>query len=150
MSSRLSLLGPVTATVLAAGGLTACGTTTGVSTGNLSGDSRLVGQTISSLQSDAQSRNNQKICDNDLATALVTKLTAGGRRCASVISDQLNEVDSFDLSLDGASAITVKATAKPLPTATARVKSTSANKTRLNTLTLVKEGTRWKISGLGS
>ena len=80
---------------------------------------------------------------------MVTRLRASGRDCASVISDQLNEVDNFDSSLDGASAITVDATAKPLPTATARVKSTSANKIRIDTLKLVKEGTRWKISGLG-
>jgi hypothetical protein len=143
VSSRLSVLGPLTATVLAACGLAACGATTGVSTGNLTGDSRLVAQTISNLQSDAQSRSNQKVCDNDLASTLVARLRASGRGCASVISDQLNEVDNFDLSLDGANAIVVSGN-----TATARVKSTSANKPRLNTLTLVKEGTRWKVAGL--
>jgi hypothetical protein len=144
VSSRFSLLGPVTATVLAATGLTACGATMGVSTGNLTGDSRLIAQTISNLQSDAQSRNNQKVCANDLASSVVAQLKAGGRDCASVISDQLNEVDNFDVSLDGANAIAVSGT-----TATARVKSTSGSKTRRDTLKLVKEGARWKISGLG-
>jgi hypothetical protein len=146
VSSRLSVLGPLTATVLAASGLTACGATTGgVSTGNLTGDNRAVAQAISNLQSDAQSRSNQKVCDNDLASTLVAELRASGRGCASVLSDQLNEVDNFDLSLDGANAIAVSGS-----TATARVKSTSANKTRIDTLKLVKEGTRWKVSGLGS
>jgi ABC-type molybdate transport system substrate-binding protein len=144
VSNRFSSLGLLSAAVLSAAGLAACGATTGVSTGNLSGDSRLVAQTISNLQSDAQN-DDKKVCNNDLASSLVAKLKAGGADCATVIKNQLNEVDNFDLALDGANAVTVTG-----DTAVARVKSTSANKTRADTLTLVKEGGRWKVAGLGS
>ncbi len=124
-------------------GLTACGTTT--TSNNFKGDSHGVAQTINDLQNDASSRNNSKICSNDLATTVVTRLSAASGGCAAVIKNQLNEVDTFTLSVK---SVNVNSTASP-PTATAVVKSTSAGKDRLDTLTLVKEGSRWKVSGLG-
>jgi hypothetical protein len=123
-------------------GLSACGTTS-VSTSQFSGENKAVAQTISDLQKDAQNRDQSKVCNNDLASAVVARLNATGGSCTSAINSQLKEVDNFDLSLASADAITVTGT-----TATARVKTTTANKTRFDTLTLVKEGTRWKVAGL--
>ena len=130
------------AAVLAALGLGACGAAT-VSTSQYQGDAKSVAQTISNLQSDAQSRDQNKVCNNDLSSAVVARLKASGGSCTSVLSNQLKEIDNFDLSLASSNAIVVNGT-----TATARVKTTSANKSRFDTLTLVKEGNRWKVSGL--
>lgn len=123
-------------------GLSACGTTT-VSTSQFSGEDRAVAQTISDLQKDAQNRDESKLCNNDLASTVVARLKATGGSCTSALTGQLKEIDNFDLSLSSASAIKVTGA-----TATARVKTTSANKSRFDTLMLVKEGTRWKIAAL--
>jgi hypothetical protein len=126
-------------------GVTACGTTTSTSN-NFTGDSHDVAQTISDLQTNAQNHDGAKICSDDLASTLVAKLNASGTPCATVIKNQLNEVDTFSLSVPTAPAINT--TTVP-PTATARVKSTSAGKDHFDTVTLVKEGSSWKISGIG-
>ncbi len=136
---RTVFLGGLCACALA---VSACGTT-GVSTSQFSGESKSVAQTISDLQSDASSHDASKICDNDLASTVVSRLQATGGKCSTVLTNQLKEVDNFDVSLASSNAITVTGN-----TATARVKTTSGNKTRYDTLTLVKEGNRWKVSGL--
>jgi hypothetical protein len=130
------------AALLSGAGLAACGPTS-VSTSQFRGENKAVAQTISDLQKDAQNRDQNKICKNDLASTVVARLRAAGASCPSAINNQLKEVDNFDLSLASAGAITISGSS-----ATARVKTTSANKTRFETLTLVKEGTRWKVAGL--
>ena len=124
--------------------LSACGV--GASTpSNLTGDSKAVAQTIANLAADAQSRNNSKICDNDLARAVVNRLDAGSSTCASVISKQLGEADDFTLGLAPGSAITVTGS-----TATARVKDTYlGHKSHVDVLRLVREGAAWKVAGVG-
>jgi hypothetical protein len=141
-TARLRRSAFAAAGALSALALAACGPAT-VSTSQFSGESKAVAQTISDLQKDAQNRDQNKICDHDLASTVVTRLRAAGASCPTAINNQLKEVDNFDLSLASAGAITVNGN-----TATARVKTTSANKTRFETLTLVKEGTRWKVASL--
>jgi hypothetical protein len=123
-------------------GLAACASTT--STAPFKGEAHEVAQTVSNLQSDATARNEQKICANDLANGLVIRLNAAKGGCMQAIKNQLAEVDSFELSVQ---SVQVNA-AGAHPTATAQVKSVNAGKTRLGTLTLVKEGGKWKISGI--
>ena len=137
---RLALIGSV---ALAGVTLAGCGTST-VTTSSFTGPARSVAQTISDFQNDGETHNDSKLCEQDLATAIVDKLASPGRTCATVISKQLNEVDTFDLSL-----VTVRVNdATSPPTATARVKDTRNGVSHMDTLTLVKEGSRWKISGL--
>ena len=112
-------------------------------TSSFQGDAKSVAQTISDLQKDAQARDQSKVCKNDLASSVVARLAATGGSCASALSGQLKEIDNYDLSVASSKAITVNGT-----TATARVKTTSAGKSRYDTITLVKEGNRWKVSGL--
>lgn len=119
--------------------LTACGSAT-VSTSGFSGEDRNVAQAISHLQSDATAGEEAKICAKDLAGSVVARL-GGVKGCEAAIKNQLTEVDSFELSvasirLDGA-------------TASARVRSVHGGKSRLGTLTLVKESGKWKTSSLG-
>jgi hypothetical protein len=117
-------------------GAAACGET--ASTSNFKGESHNVAQTISDFQSDATAGDQQKLCQNDLAAALTARLqTAGG--CQAVLKNQLHEIDALNMTIE---SITVSGAG-----ATARVKSTYSGKSHITTLTLVKEGSRWKISG---
>lgn len=118
-------------------GLTACGET--ASTGNFKGESHNVAQTVANFQSDATASDQKKLCENDLTAALTARLhSAGG--CQTVLKNQLHEIDALNMTIE---SIAVNGSA-----ASARVKSTYAGKSRITTITLVKEGSRWKISGV--
>jgi hypothetical protein len=120
-------------------GVSACAETT--STGKFSGESHNVAQTVSNFQTDATAEDEKKLCNNDLAPALTTKLARVGG-CQTVLKAQLHEVDALGLKVE---SIVISGNH-----ALARVKSTYAGKSRFTALTLVKEGSHWKISGLGS
>lgn len=122
--------------------LGACGEA--VSTSSFSGESKNVAQTLSDFQKDATAGDEAKLCQHDLAASLTSSLKkAGGRGgCQGALKEQLRQVDALNLSVQ---KISVKGT-----TAQARVKSTWSGKSRVSTLSLVKEGARWKISGASS
>jgi putative lumazine-binding protein len=120
-------------------GLSACAKT--VSTTGFTGEAKVVAETIKNLQTDVTAGEQKKICQNDLASTLVKRLSSYPGGCEQAIKNQLPEVASFELSVE---SIKVNGT-----TATARVKSIYSGKNRPATLTLVKEGSKWKISGLG-
>jgi hypothetical protein len=118
--------------------LAACGST--VSTSSFQGPKHEVAQTISDLQADATSGDQKKVCSRDLAAAVVTRL--GGRSgCEKAIKQQLNEIDSLEVSV---SSIQLAGGAS----ATAKVKSVYGGKKRVGTVSLVKEGSRWKLAAL--
>ena len=120
-------------------GLAACGET--ASTSNFKGESHSVAQTVSDLQADATAGDQKKLCENDLAAALASRLHgAGAGGCQAVLKKQLHEIDALNMTIE---SISVNGAA-----ATAHVKSTYSGKSRITTLTLVKEGSRWKISGV--
>ncbi len=125
-------------------GVSACSNAN--STAAFKGEEHAVAQTVSNLQTDATARNEQKVCENDLASAVVTRLDSAKEGCEQAIKNQLNEVDTFELTVQ---KVQVNASATP-PTATASVKSVNAGKTVVSTVTLVKEGGRWKISSISS
>ena len=118
-------------------GLGACGETT--STSRFTGESHNVAQTISDFQSDATTREQKKLCQNDLAVAVTTRLRSAGG-CQAALKSQLLQLDALNLTIE---SIAVKGA-----TASARVKSTYSGKNRITTLELVREGSRWKISGV--
>jgi hypothetical protein len=119
--------------------LTACGET--ASTSNFKGESHNVATTVADFQKDATAGDQKKLCENDLATTLTARLRSGGG-CQAVLSKQLHEIDALNLTIE---SINVSGTSQR---ALARVKSTYSGKSRITTLTLVKEGPRWKISGV--
>lgn len=119
-------------------GVAACGETT--STGSYKGESKKVAETISDLQSDATSVSASKVCGRDLAASVVKKLEADGTTCKKVLEGQLKEIDTYAMKVE---SISVKGTS-----ATAEVKSTWSGKERIHEVAFVKEGGRWKISGL--
>ena len=124
--------------VLIALGLSACAKT--VSTSGLSGEAKDAAETIKDLQSDVTAGDQKKVCENDLAKALVTKLNAASGGCQQAVKGQLAEIDSLELNIDAVQASAGKATAT--------VTSVYAGKKRKSTLSLVREGKRWKISAL--
>ncbi len=119
--------------------LAACGST--VSTTGFKGAKRDVAQTIANLQSDATTAQQKKICANDLAAATVAKL-GGAKGCEAAIKNQLAQVDSLDVSVQS-----VQLT-KNETVASAQTKSIHQGKSRASALTLVKEGGKWKVSGI--
>jgi hypothetical protein len=126
--------------LLIALGLSACAKT--VSTSGLSGEAKDAAEPIKALQSDVTAGDQKKVCNNDLAKALVTKLSSASGGCQQALKEQLAEIDSLELNID-----TVQVTS-PAHTATATVTSVYAGKKRKSTLSLVKEGSKWKISAL--
>ena len=124
-------------------GLAGCGPAT-ITTSGLSGAQKDIATTISNFQSDAETNSSSKLCNNDLAPSVVQRLSSGGHTCSSVLTNQLKVVDSFSLSLANSS---IKVNGN---TATAVVQDTQNGKTtHLDTITLVKSGSTWKISGIG-
>lgn len=124
--------------LLLAVALSACAKT--VSTSGLKGDAKSAAETIKNLQTDVTAGDQKKVCENDLAKALVTKLDAAEGGCQKAIKDQLAEIDSFE--------VTVEAVQASPSTATAHVKSIFSGKSRKSVLSLVKEGGKWKLAAL--
>jgi len=138
---------------LLAASLTACASA--VSTSAFKGEQHEVAQTVANLQTDATAGEDKKICANDLASAVVARL-GGASHCEAAIKSQLDQVDNLEVSVQ---SVTLGGAAKPggagkrgapgLATASARVKSIHSGKHAESTVSLVKEGGKWKISGLG-
>jgi hypothetical protein len=126
----LSVLPPVA--------LAACGEV--VATSNFQGERKAVAQAISNFQNDISTANKGNICHKDLASKLTTRLNSASGGCQEAIKNQLGQVDTFSLS--------IQSIALTAASATAQVKSTYSGKTKVSTLTLVKEGGKWKISGV--
>jgi hypothetical protein len=133
---------PLCASLLALG-ISGCAKS--VSTSGFSGESKEVAQTIKDLQTDVTAGDQKKVCQNDLASALVTRLNATKGGCQQAIKDQLTEIDSFEITVE---SIKLGGTSAAR-TASARVNSVFGGKKRPSTLSLVKEGAKWKVSALG-
>lgn len=121
-----------------AAGVAACGST--VSTGSYKGASAAVAQRIGDFQSDVTAGEDKKLCDQDLAAAVSTRLQAAGGSCQQALKNQLGAIDNYELAVE---SIAVHGTS-----ATARVKSTWSGKQRTTTMGLVKEGDTWKVATL--
>jgi len=117
----------------------ACGST--VSTSNFKGEQHAVAQAIADLQADATAGEEKKICKDDLAVSVVTKL-GGRKRCEKTVKTQLTEIDSLEVSVQ---SIQIAAGGS---TATAHVKSTYAGKKRAGTVSLTKETGRWRVASV--
>jgi hypothetical protein len=124
---------------LLAVGPAACGNA--VSTSGFKGEQHAIAETISSLQADATAGEQKKICANDLAAAVVKRL-GGTKGCERAIKDQVAEIDSLETKVESIQLGAGGATA------TARVRSTYGGKAVFRTISLVREGGKWKVSAL--
>jgi hypothetical protein len=121
-------------------GIAACGSAS-VSTAGFKGEQHEVAQTVANLQSDATAANEKKICANDLSASIVSRL-GGTKGCEEAIKNQLAEIDSLEVKVKS-----VKLGAGGV-TATVLVESKSSGKNGSRNVSLVKEGGKWKVSGL--
>jgi hypothetical protein len=138
LTSSIQRTCPLLAAALLALGLTACGST--VSTGSFKGEAHAVAQRISDYQADIAAASEQKLCSEDLSSAVRARLSTPSGGCKQALKRQLGSIDDYE--------VTVEKVAVSGATATAVVKSTWSGKSRLTTFELVKEGGSWRIAGL--
>jgi Putative lumazine-binding len=124
---------------LLATGLAACANAP-VSTSGFKGEQQKVAQAVANLQSNATALEAKKICGEDLAAARVAQLNAAGG-CTKALESQLKQIDSFETTVESVRVSGDRATAD--------VKSVNAGKKTVQTMTFVKEGGKWKASGVG-
>jgi hypothetical protein len=137
-------IAPTSALIAATCALALGGCGQAVSTSAFKGEEHEVAQVISNLQSDVSAGEQQKICSNDLASAVVARLDAASGGCQAVIKEQLSEIDSATVAVD---KVTL-AGAAAKRTAKASVRSIYSGKTRASTVSLVKEQGKWKVSAV--
>jgi hypothetical protein len=107
-------------------------------TAQFKGDQRLVANTVEDFESAASKGDQDKICRDLLAKALVDQYAQRGASCEKVVDAALKDTDSFDL--------TVEKVAINGSEATATVKADRGKKDINQTINLVKQGTGWRIS----
>lgn len=106
------------------------------------GDERLVAQAVEDLQEAAQGNEAKRLCDEVLARALVQRFNAAGGQdgCAGAVEDAVRDADSFELTVEDVTVTGQRATA--------RVKAEAGDRDETDTIELVREGDRWKVSAL--
>jgi hypothetical protein len=127
---------------LAALAFAGCGSS--VASTNFSGEQHAVAQVIANLQSDVNAGEEQKICDRDLASAVVARLNASSVGCKQAIKEQLAEIDNAEVKVDSVQL----GSGLAANTATARVRTIYSGKTRASTVSLRKQGGKWKLSAI--
>ena len=130
----------LTLAIVLAAAVAGCGATAGSgnSATKFSGAQRDVAQTIEDLQNAGQKTDEAKICNDLLAQALRAKLG----NCQTVVKAALKDTDSFDLTVD---SVTINGAS-----ATAQVRADRGKAPdQRDTIQLVREGGRWRISSLG-
>jgi len=143
MHPPLRLERPAAASLLALLAVGLAGCASSVSTSAFKGEEHAVAQTVANLQADASTGEVKKICAEDLDSALVARL-GGVKACEAAIKSQLAETDNLEATVESVQL----ASAGGRHAARATVKSIRAGKSAPSTLTLVKEGGKWRISGM--
>jgi outer membrane lipoprotein SlyB len=107
-------------------------------TSKFRGDQRLVANTVEDFESAASKGDQDKICRDLLAKALVDQYAQRGGTCEKVVDGALKDTDSFDLTVE---KVTIDG-----QQATASVKADRGKKDVMQSVTLVKQGAGWRIS----
>ena len=132
-----ALLAPALAATL----LAACAPTASKNSATgFRGDQRQAAQTIEDLQSAGTDRDGTKVCRDLLTRALAAKLARGGRTCAATVKAALEDTDSADMTVESVRVSGSRATA--------RVRLETGKRDRRTTISLAKEGGRWRVAGL--
>jgi hypothetical protein len=117
-------------------------TTSNDSSGKFRGEQRLVANTVEDFESAAAKGDQDQICRELLAKALIAQLAQHGGTCENAVDGALKDSDSFGLTVESVRIADAQATA--------RVKADRGKKDVLRDLTLVKEGPGWRISAFGA
>ena len=110
----------------------------GVDVDRFEGDEKLVAETLDDLSSAGRRDDAEQICSRLLSARLVEQL--GARRCVDVVGEQIEDAQVFDLEVD---RVTVTG-----DRATARVVSDFDGEEQPRTVTLVREGGRFKLDAI--
>jgi hypothetical protein len=102
------------------------------------GDQRLVANTVEDFESAASKGDQDKICRDLLAKALVDRYAQRGGTCEKVVDATLKDTDSFKLTVE---KVTIAG-----QQATASVKADRGKNDVTQSVTLVKQGQGWRIS----
>jgi copper chaperone CopZ len=119
-------------------GCTSQGGSNNDDTSKFKGDQRLVANTVEDFESAASKGDQDKICRDLLAKALVQQYAQRGGTCEKAVDGALKDTDSFDMTVEKVSISGDQATAN--------VKVDRGKKDINQSLTLVKQGAGWRIS----
>ena len=111
------------------------------SSGKFRGEQRLVANAVEDFESAASKGDQDKVCRDSLAKALVAQYAQHGGTCERAVDAALKDTDSFGLTVE---AVTVSG-----GSATARVKADRGDHDVMRTIGLVKQGQGWRISRFG-
>jgi outer membrane PBP1 activator LpoA protein len=108
------------------------------STSKFRGEQRLVANTVEDFESASSKGDQDKVCRDLLAKALVAQYASHGGTCEKAVDATLKDTDSFGLI--------VERVAISGQQATVTVKADRGKKDINESLTLVKQGAGWRIS----
>jgi hypothetical protein len=106
------------------------------------GDQRDVADAVEEIQTAAERRDAEKLCRELLATSLRDKLGRAGSSCDKEIEKAVKDADVF--------ALEVREVAITGTTARVQVRGEVAGKQQTDTLQMVKEDGRWRLSSVGA
>lgn len=144
----MSVLRPLAVLLAAAAALAAgCGAEEGSDVESASfpePDRQAVAATVRDFSDATRQRDYEQICADYLAAPLVKELDAarGTDRCPDQLELSLRDVDESELAVRDVRISGADAVAVVQPTGTGDVEEQAR-------FTLVKEGSRWKLSGVG-
>ncbi len=143
MSPRLPLAALLLAGALAAAG---CGAEAGSNVDSVrfkEPERQAVADAVTDFADAAGSRDYDRICADELAAPLVKRLDAakGTDECPDQLERSLRDVDQTDLAVRDVRVSGADAVAVVQPTGTGEKEAQSR-------ITLVKEGSRWKLAGI--
>ena len=104
------------------------------------GEQKAVAQSLDDFSKAARDSDEKEICTSLLARSLVRRLDATRQRCVGAVSDQLDAA--------GDDKLDVKTIVISEGTATATVVSKVDGDDKRQTITLVDEDGRWRLSGV--
>jgi Putative lumazine-binding len=116
-------------------------TTSNDSSGKFRGEQRLVANTVEDFESAASKGDQDKICRDLLAKALVAQYAQHGGTCEKVVDGTLKDTDSFGLTVEKVDITGADAAV--------RVKADRGKNDIQQFMSLVKQGQAWRISVFG-
>jgi copper chaperone CopZ len=115
--------------------------TSSTNSSGFTGQKALIASTLNLLASDASSGNGADICQHVFASALEGALNRSGS-CATKVNNQLKTIDDFTLTVE---SINVSGSS-----ATARVQTVNDRTKVIQTVTLARQKSSWRIESVGS
>ena len=131
---------PVLALLAVAALLAGCAGGSSDSSDDFSGEQAAVAEAVEALETAAGNGDEEEVCNEVLAKELAAQVKAGSQECVTLLSQSLDDTDSFELEVD---RVDVSGN-----TATAQVTVGTGDAERKTQLKLQRVGADWRISAL--